>query len=142
MLAHREEDIMIDEALAGIVLFQHRDMWSEAKPAGFDGKLEHSLKRREFAVDARVRCTLALPAPDVFLDPVGRDVDSAVQCEVASEVPGRELYRAQRPELVDLVVRDERIRHVFKAEALLAGADEFAAGDFPDAFLQNLSRGT
>ena len=55
-------------------------------------------------------------------------------------MPDRKLYRAQRPELVDLVVRDERISHVFKAEALLAGADEFPAGDFPDAVLQNLSR--
>ena len=56
-------------------------------------------------------------------------------------MPDRKLYRAQRPELVDLVVRDERISHVFKAEALLAGADEFPTSDFPDAFLQKLSRG-
>ena len=84
MLAHCEEDTMIDETLAGIVLFQHRDVWREAKPAGFDGELEHSLERREFAVDARVRRTLALAAPDVFLDPVGRDVESAVHCEGAS----------------------------------------------------------
>src|SRR5262245_10238242 len=68
MLAHREEDTMIDEALSGVVLFQYRDVWSEAKPAGFDRKLEHSLERREFAVDARVRRTLALAAADVFLD--------------------------------------------------------------------------
>ena len=76
MLAHCEEETMIDEALAGIVLFQHRDVWSEAKPAGFDSKLEHSLERREFAVDARVRRTLALAAPDVFLDSVGREMDT------------------------------------------------------------------
>ena len=67
---------MIDEALAGIVLFQYRDVWSEAKPAGFDGELEPSSERLEFAVDARVRRTLALAAPDVFLDSVGREMDT------------------------------------------------------------------
>jgi len=130
----------LEEALARVVLPEHRDVRPVRDLAGDLTQPEHALQCGELAVDGGVGGLRRLPYRHVRGDPVRRQVAGPRVAEVVREMPEPGFHPPQRATLVGAVVVAEHLAQVLERGALDLRPVHPAAADLAQLSLEEPDR--